>query len=701
MKIIIFIATLIVASLLTVSLGFCARKEPMIPESHYPFVHSVSDVAQLFPKTIEEIQRWTTDYTGQVTDAINALIAIPAAERTFANTAQALDDIGSLSQLGIRGNSIEVIEYVHPDEAMRNAAHESSLKLKDFWIDTISTNKPLYHAFKDYYEGAYKTENLTDEQRYLVEESMKEFKRAGLHLPDDQLAKVKEVKKELMVLSQDFEKNIAESMGKQHITVAREGLDGLDDDFIAALKRTDDGNYILGVDYPTYFNVLRNCRVEQTRKDLYRAFGNVAYPENDILLKKIIAKRDELVHLLGFESYAAYDIENKMAKKVSRVEEFLGGLMERLVPKAQAEIARLTADLPESVSLTEDGLIKPWDLSFILNEYKKKHFAIDERKISEYFPMKQTIDELLDVYRQFLNVEFEVIPSKDFWHEDVQLVQVRTRDGKSLGYLLLDLYPRPGKYSHAAHVTLFPALIRDGDRKIAVSLVMANFPKPTAEKPALLMRSDVNTFFHEFGHAMHAMLGATNLAGLAGTHVKRDFVEMPSQMLEEWLYDNAILKKISHHYKTGEPLPDDIIESVIKLKNFSTGIDLQRQGLLANLSLAYFKPGADKDPYAILKELFETLVYGVQFDPEYHFYVSFGHLTGYGASYYGYLWSKVFALDLFDTIKQHGLLNGEIGQKYIDAVLSKGGSKDPNELLVDFLGRQPNDTAFLRDLGLN
>jgi thimet oligopeptidase len=191
------------------------------------------------------------------------------------------------------------------------------------------------------------------------------------------------------------------------------------------------------------------------------------------------------------------------------------------------------------------------------------------------------------------------------------------------------------------------------------------------------------------------------LAGVAGTHVKRDFVEMPSQMLEEWLYDNAILKKVSHHYKTGEPLPDDIIESVIKLKNFSTGIDLQRQGLLANLSLAYFKAGADKDPHGILKGLFEQLIYGVQFDPEYHFYASFGHLTGYGPSYYGYLWSKVFALDLFDTIKQHGLLNGQIGQKYIDAVLSKGGSKDPNDLLVDFLGRQPNDTAFLRDLGLN
>ncbi len=702
MKLVIFFLALLVASLLTVSLGFCMRKESMGPELQYPFITSAAELPQLFPKTIEEIERWTTDYTGQVTQAVDALIAISASQRTFDNTARALDDITSLSQLVIRGNGMHIVEYVHPDEAMRNAAHEAVIKLQDFWIDTIAANKKVYAAFKDYYEGAYKTEKLTDEQRYFIEESMRDFKRVGLHLPDEQLAQVKELTKQLAVLSQQFERNIAEDMGKKHITVSKDGLLGLDDDFIGSLKRTDDGNYILGVDYPTYFNVIKNCRVEQTRKDLYHAFGNVAYPENEILLKEVIAKRDELAHLLGFESYADYDIDNQMAKTVSRVEDFLGGLMLRLKPKAQQEIARLTAELPESVSLTNDGLVKPWDLSFIINEYKKKHYALDDRKIAEYFPTQHTIDQLLDVYRQFLNIDFEISPIKNLWHEDVQLVKVLTRDGNQLGYLLLDIYPRPGKYSHAAQATIFPGVIRDGKRTNTVSLLMANFPKPMGDKPALMMRMDASTFFHEFGHAMHAMLGATDMAAFSGISVKRDFVEMPSQMLEDWLYDKAILKKITYHYQTGEPLPDDIIDSLIELKNFTTGIELQRQGLLAILSLDYFKPGMTKDPYGILKEQFETLIDGQQFDPEYRLYATFGHLMGaYGAKYYGYLWSKVFALDLFDTIKKHGLLNGQIGQKYIDAVLSKGGSKDPNDLLVDFLGRQPNDTAFLRDLGLD
>ena len=361
----------------------------------------------------------------------------------------------------------------------------------------------------------------------------------------------------------------------------------------------------------------------------------------------------------------------------------------------------LTETLPESVTLTADGKIKPWDLGFIKSEYKKNKYAIDERKIAEYFPMKQTVDQLLDIYHQFLGVDFEVVNGHDFWHEDVQLVAVKNRQGNQIGYLLLDLYPRPGKYSHAAHVTIYPALDKDDERKIAVSLVMANFPKPTPDKPALLQRNDVNTFFHEFGHAMHAMLGATSLASFSGTSVKRDFVEMPSQMLEEWLQDKDMLKKVSHHYQTGESLPDDIIDTLIELKNLTTGLFVQRQGFLANLALAYFKEGAIKDPYAIEKKLYETLTQGVAFDSEYRMYTAFGHLTGYAAKYYGYLWSKVFALDLFDTIKQHGLLDGAIGQRYVNAVLAKGGSQDPNELLVAFLGREPNDTAFLKDLGLS
>lgn len=232
--------------------------------------------------------------------------------------------------------------------------------------------------------------------------------------------------------------------------------------------------------------------------------------------------------------------------------------------------------------------------------------------------------------------------------------------------------------------------------------MIANFTKPTAHKPSLLKRDEVKTFFHEFGHALHAILGATEIASLSGTNTKRDFVELPSQMLEEWLHDKDILKKVSKHYITGQPLPDEIIDTLLQLKNLTTGYFVVRQAYLSSIALFYFKKADNgtKDPYSIMKQLFTTMLPYIAFSEDNHFYASFGHLTGYSAKYYGYLWSKVFALDLFATIKQYGLLNPEIGKKYVTEVIGKGGAQDPNELLYNFLGREPNAQAFLQDMGL-
>jgi Zn-dependent oligopeptidase len=314
--------------------------------------------------------------------------------------------------------------------------------------------------------------------------------------------------------------------------------------------------------------------------------------------------------------------------------------------------------------------------------------------------MEKTIAELLDIYRQFFSIEFEEVFSNDFWHEDVKVVRV-LQDNKLIGTLMLDLHPRPNKYSHAAHTTIVPSsYLLDGNRIPDVSIVLANFSKPTDTKPSLLKSSEVTTFFHEFGHALHAILGATEIASLSGTSTKTDFVELPSQMLEEWLNDKDVLKKVSGHYITGEQLPDELIDTIIKLKNFTSGLFVTRQTWLASISLAYFGARTDKDPYTIMKELYAKYIPYGEFIEDNHFYASFGHLTGYAAKYYGYLWSLVFALDLFKTIKQHGLLNPEIGKKYVQEVIGKGGAQDPNELLYNFLGREPNSNAFFEEMGL-
>ena len=664
-------------------------------------ITSAEAAQQLFPKTTAEIKEQTDRYLAEATQAIDRIIAIPTDKRTFNNTARALSDLCSRSNIAIKEGVFEIVEYLYPEKEMRDTAHEVIQKIQEFFVDNVGNNKKLYEAFKAYVEGNAKPEQLSDEQQYYLDESMKSFKRAGLDLPDDRLEEVKELKKKLQKLTQEFDRNIAADQST--VAVTRDELKGLDDEFIDQLKKTDDGLYILGVDYPTVLRVMDNCEVESTRKKMYETFANRAYPVNEALLKQIIALRDELARKLGFASYAALNIDNQMAQTLERAEQFILDLREKARAKGDKELDSFIEELPESVRLTDDGKIQAWDLPFLKNQYKKRTFAVDEEKIAEYFPMQQTVDALLDIYRQFLGIQFKEVPIKGMWHDDVRLVEVWSKDGSQrYGYIFLDLYPRPNKYSHAAHAGLVPALtLADGSRLPAVSVVMANFTKPTKNSPSLLRRNEVQTFFHEFGHALHAQLGATDLPSFSGTRVKTDFVELPSQMLEEWLWDKEILKKVSGHYKTGKPLPDELIDNILALKRYDSGLFVVRQSMLSSYALDLYKPGAEKDPYQIQYALQQVIMPRVHYGPNNHHFAAFGHLTGYGAKYYGYLWSKVFALDIFDQIKQKGLLNGEIGERYVTEIIGKGGSIDPNQLLQNFLGRKPRQDAFIRDLGLD
>lgn len=670
-------------------------EEVMISEN----IKSIEDVKALFPQSPQEIAHDTDRYIAETKKAVDAIIAIPHNQRTFANTAKALDDILARSNLKTKINAFEMMTYLHPDQAMRDRGHDAVKKIKEFSIDNISNNKQLYEAFKAYVDGNAKKELLNDEQQYFLEQTMKSFKRAGLDLPDEKLEHVKKLEKKLSDLTLTFDRTIDDD--NRTIIVNKAGLAGLDDDFIVRLTQTDDGNYLLGVDYPTYFQVMEHSDVEDTRKRLFEAFSSRAYPTNEKLLAEIVAVRDELACLLGFESFAAFNIDDQMAQSPAKVDAFLQEIRACAQKKTDQELVDFTRDLPSSVTLTKDGKIKAWDIGRIKSHFKEHHFNIDERKIAEYFPVQSTINALLDIYRQFMGVDFKEVPITDFWHPEVRLIEAYDNNKNLLGYLLLDLHPRANKYSHAAHGAVTYAItLPDSSRLPMVSIVMANFPKPSKDKPALLMRLDVNTFFHEFGHAMHSLLGATQMGSFAGTHVKVDFVEMPSQMLEEWLWDKEILKKVSKHYKTGEPLPDALIDNIMALKRYDAGNFVLRQTMLAQYALDLHKKGAQKDPEALWRTLAQQIMPQFEWGSTYRSYASFGHLTGYGAKYYGYLWSKVFALDLFNEIKKHGLLNPVIGARYVQEVIGKGGSKDPNVLLTTFLGRQPSQDAFLKDLGL-
>lgn len=659
-------------------------------------IRTINDVKNLFPKTVGDITSLATTALEEAQQAVKTIISIPSEKRTFDNTVRALDT--ALTKFAQVCNCVGLFVLVSPDDTIRTFAEKQQVALEKEAIDLFSQNKKLYDAYKNYNDHNAHHENLTQEEKYLLEKLIQDGKRRGLDLPDDQRQKVVALEKELTELETEFDKNIYAD--NRTIQVTKEELNGLDEDFITSLKRTPEGLYILGVDYPTYFKVLSFCPVGETRKKLYAEFCNRAYPINSPVLEKIIEKRHQLAELLGFDSYAHLAIDNQMVETPEKVEQFLNELIAKAHAKEAQEFEQLAKSLPDSVKLSETGKIHAWDRIYLTELYKKTNFNIDENEIAHYFPMEHTVQELLKIYQQFLNLEFKEETIEGLWHPDVQLITV-SENKQIRGYLLLDLYPRANKYNHACHATIVSASqSNDGTFRPAVSAVIANFPHSTATQPSLLKRDDVSTFFHEFGHALHALLGATKLGSFSGTKVKTDFVEMPSQMLEEWLSDPAILKQISHHYSTGEKLDDTTIQKLIDLKNLSTGNYLQNQILYSLISLNFFKEGSQKDMQSLFKKLFVDLKPHDAFYEDNHFYTSFGHLMGYSAKYYSYLWSLVFAKDLFNYIKGYGLLNPEIGTKYKNMILSKGGSKDPNELLKDFLGRAPTSDAFMNDLGL-
>lgn len=667
-----------------------------LPTKSIMQVNSIKDIERLFSKTPAQYREQVQNAFDKAKETITHIIAIPAEQRTFENTASALDHVLAFSDLAITRNILQVFDLTTTDEEMRKTAQALLVKIEAFYVDEISSNKALYEAFKAYTQKNALGEALTKEQRYFIDETMLFFQHAGLGLPAEKLEQVKELKKELAALTVEFDSNIAKDATT--VELNKEELAGLDEDFINALKKKDNGNYILTLDYPTYYTFMENNSVSEARKKMRRAFNNRAYPANKAILEKVIEKRDQLAHLLGYDSFASYDTSDQMVKTVERADAFVQSIIQKAQDKAHQEFESYTKELPESVELDAQGRIYPWDEAYVRNLYKKKH-DLDEQKIAEYFPMEKTVEGLFDIYQKFFSLVFKKSPIH-VWHEDAFVIEVSHKDGSFIGYLILDLYPRVGKYSHACEATIIPATYIDGKPNKAVSVVIANFPKSTESKPSLLKRSDVKTFFHEFGHALHDLLGRSEIVSLAGTNVKRDFVELPSQMLENWLNDRDIIKMVSSHYKTGEPLPDETLDAIIKLKNLFSGTNALIQMIYASIALEYFKPGSFKDVNAIQRRLYETIRPYVIYDDQDHNYAAFGHLMGYGAKYYGYMWSNVFALDLFEQIKKAGLLNPEMGKKYVDAVIGRGGTADPNELLKDFLGREPNEKAFLKDMGL-
>ncbi len=689
------------------SLGFLlAHKVPFSKEKismnctnqGYRKIDSVALACGVFPKTSQEISERSENAQKTALACIDALIALSQNDYTQETVLRRFDQLKAavVSELAVLG----LVKSVYPEQEILDVAEKQFVILNQFIIEHIDSNKQIYEVFKTYQSGAAQKENLSTDDRYFLNKIIENFELQGLNLPAEKQEQVLALKKQCAQLESEFARLIDQDATS--IKVAEKALAGIPEDFKKTLPRDGD-LYVLLMNYPVQAMVMNYCSVEETRKQYSKAFSNKAYPQNESVLQEIIRIRDEFSKLLGYESFAAYDLKTQMIKTPERAWSFENDLQKKALVAAEKDFKQLVSDMPAGVSLTKDGKLEPWNYGFVNTYFKKKYYSIDEQVFAEYFPMEKTISALIGIYEQFFNVTIEWVTPSEMWHPDVRLLQVKNKvDGKLFGYIFLDMFPREKKYGHAAAFEAGLGIKKeDGTVLPSVVTLVCNFTKPTAEKPSLLKYSEVTTFFHEFGHAMHVMLGATKYYAVSGFTTEIDFVELPSQMLESWMKDKEILKMVSSHYLTEKSLPDDLIEKRLELLKFGQGLFVTSQLSLGMVSLELFGPTLTESLADTYKRFAESNVKYLAYDTDTHRYCSFGHLTGgYGPKYYGYLWSLVLACDVFEQIEKEGLLNPVAGKKYVDAILSCGGSKDANDMLRDYLGREPRFDAFYKKMGL-
>lgn len=655
-------------------------------------VNSLSDVHKVYPLSVAAIESRVAYAQKKAAEIISQLEHMDAQTCTKELLIEKLDAVRSL--LGTDLATFELIQSVHPEAAVRDVAEKTSLKLQAYYLDNITSNKKLYELVKAVYE---RTQSFcSPEEAHLFKDLLDMFKKSGLGLSQKERDQIIALKKELNDLESAFSKNI--NNDTKTIQATKLELAGVPEDFIASLEN-ENGSYTLRMDYPTSSMVMGYCSVQETRKRYHEQFANRAYPINMSILDTVILKRAQLAQLLGYKSYAHLNIDGQTMETPEKAWAFEKGLVERSLKKAMAEFEEWKQCLPEGVTLSPAGKIYPWDMAYVQNYFKKQNYSIDEQEFAKYFPMEKTIAGMMDIYQQFFNIVITKVDAGKTWHDDVQLLQITDQEGQVLGYVYLDMYPRPNKYGHAAMFDGVKGIKNGALRNPAVVALVCNFTKPMGDKPSLLKYDEVVTFFHEFGHAIHGVLGATRYAMQSGTETERDFVELPSQMLENWMEQTEILKMISSHYKTGQPLPDDLIEKRLELLRSEQGMFTTRQLSLGMICLDMFDGEPNKDTSACIKRYSTMMSPYREYVDGSHMQCSFGHLMGYGASYYGYMWALVRGTDVFAQIKKQGLLNPEAGKRYVDCIIGRGGSIDGNTMIKNYLGREATYDAFYEKMG--
>jgi thimet oligopeptidase len=619
---------------------------------------------------------------------VTALVARPGA-RTFANSVLALENINADLDDDLAAQTF--LSEVSPDKDIRQASLDCSNDVSGFQTDE-DADPGLYRALS---AGAAAHTEHTPYDRKLTELWLIALRRSGAALPAAQRAEFVRSSKRITDLQLQFTQNIANDTTT--LSVAKDQAAGLPADLLATLKTTPDGAYVLPVNDSTESAVLDDASNADTRKRYYFAYFNRQVPKNVDLLQETIAARDRLAHLMGSPSWAAYQLLPRSVRTPQRVEAFLTQLDAHLLPKAKAEFAELAA-LKATQTGVAGATLDSWDVSYYRTQLSKTRYAVDQNEIKQYFPAQHTVDAILAIYQHILGVTFTQVTPANAWYPDVTEYAVSdTASGRFLGSFLLDLFPRAGKPGGAFNAPILPVRTIDGRNRPPVSsIIVSDWPAAAPGKPALLTHDDVTTFFHEFGHNMAAILAEVPYETLTSFQI--DFVEAPSQMLENFTWDRSILKQISSNVDTGAPLPDALIDKMLVARCASDRIcnawASVSQTFLALVDFAYHSSGPHVDTTAVWHRLSAQdtpLGNPPGVSPE----AGFTHLMGgYDAGYYAYMWSLVYAQDMFTAFQKGGLESPVVGMHYRKTILAPAGTYDPDVEIKNFLGRPMSPAAF-------
>ena len=690
---------LIAGSALALICSCNSMENPLLTESSAPFG------APEFDKIKNE--HYLPAFEAGIAEAKAEIDAIVAnkEEPTFENTIEAMEVSGQTlnNVAGIFFNLMEA----DTDDEMQQIAESVSPMLTEYSM-YVSLNNDLFQRVKAVYEKKDKL-GLAPDQMKLLEDNYKSFVRGGANLSDEDKALYSKWSEELSLTTLQFSKNVLAATNAYVLNITDStklgGLPGFVKTMAAetAAEKGLEG-WAFTLDAPSYSPFLKYSTERELRKEIWTAYNTRAIGgenDNTEIVKKIVDLRIKIANILGYETYADYALEERMAKNKVTVNEFIKNLLEPSMEFAKKDVADVLAFAKKNGF--EESQLMPWDFSFWSEKYQQAEYSLSAEELKPYFQLESCIDAVFGLATRLYGITFKQLDNVPVYHEDVKVYEVNDADGRHLALFYADFFPRASKRGGAWMTEFRGQSIRDGvEYRPFISTVM-NFTKPTADAPALITHDELTTFLHEFGHALHGIFAEGRYGSLTGTNVSRDFVELPSQIMENWAFEPEYLNSFAKHYQTGEQIPAELIEKVVAAKNYLAGYGQVRQLHFGYLDMAWHSLTELPAETTVEFEQKTLAPYAVMPSVEGSaFSTSFSHIFsgGYSAGYYSYKWAEVLEADAFSLFKEKGIFNTEVSHSFRENILSKGGAEDEAVIYRNFRGHDPQPEALMKKLGL-